>query len=94
VRAALLWAGFWVAEGVGTGPKATTTIAYTSAGGEPVNAVDDPRAIAWLGDPWLARWRRSDSRYPSDLDDTEKDAFSRRIESHGQFALSSVMPSR
>jgi queuine tRNA-ribosyltransferase len=29
VRAALLWAGFRVAEGVGTGPKATTTIAFT-----------------------------------------------------------------
>ena len=33
VRVALLTAGFFVAEGVGTGPKANTTIAFTRAGG-------------------------------------------------------------
>lgn len=85
VRAALLWAGFWVAEGVGTGPKAATTIAFTSAGGEPARIGRPPRAIPWLGAAWLARWRRSDSHFPPDLDAAARDAFARRIESHRRF---------
>ncbi|MBI1395431.1 MAG: tRNA guanosine(34) transglycosylase Tgt [Betaproteobacteria bacterium] len=89
VRAALLWAGFWVAEGLGTGPKATTTIAFTSADGEPPDCGGDPGSITWLGAAWLARWRRSDSRFPPGLGDAEKDAFCRRIESHRQFAMRS-----
>jgi len=87
VRAALLWAGFWVAEGVGSGPKATTTIAFTSAYGEPSHFGQEPRAIAWLGEAWLVRWRRSDARFPSDLSEAGRVEFSQRIESHRQFAL-------
>ena len=85
VRAALLWAGFWVGEGVGTGPKATTTMAFTGAGEAPGRSGMGEAAVSWLGQEWLARWRRSDSKYPVDLDDAEKEAFARRIESHGQF---------
>jgi queuine tRNA-ribosyltransferase len=85
VRAALLWAGFWVAEGVGTGTRATTTIAFTSADGGPAHTAPGPRTTPWLGDAWLSRWRRSDSRYPPDLGEAAKSAFSQRIESHRQF---------
>ncbi len=85
VRAALLWAGFRVAEGVGTGPKATTTIAFTGLNGEHAHAGPEPRKIAWLGDAWLARWRRSDSKFPLHLDEAGREAFARRIESHRQF---------
>src|SRR5581483_6438701 len=63
VRVALLTAGFFVAEGVGTGPKSTTTIAYTRADG----AGNHPRSPQLLGQPWLARWRRSHTRFPSTL---------------------------
>jgi len=87
VRAALLWAGFWVAEGVGTGPKATTTIAFTSTDCEPIVCGRARDTIPWLGEGWLARWRRSDARYPSDLTEAERAEFSRRIESHRQFTL-------
>lgn len=84
VRAALLRAGFWVAEGVGTGPKATTTVACTRvAGVQPDPWTAD---MPWLGDAWLSRWRRSDSRYPPDLRESEREAFSQRIEGHPQFA--------
>jgi queuine tRNA-ribosyltransferase len=86
VRAALLWAGFWVAEGVGTGPKATTTMAFTVMEGESARAGWASREIPWLGDTWLARWRRSDSRYPPNLGEAQKEAFARKIESHRQFA--------
>jgi queuine tRNA-ribosyltransferase len=85
VRAALLWAGFWVAEGVGTGPKASTTIASTRV---PAASHDRGATLpeaALLGPAWLARWRRSDSRYPPGLSDAQKAAFSARIESHPQF---------
>ena len=82
VRVALLLAGFFVAEGVGTGPKATTTVAFTRLDGRS-EALDSPRL---LGAEWLARWRRSGSKYPSGLDESQHTAFEQRIEGHPQFA--------
>jgi queuine tRNA-ribosyltransferase len=82
VRAALLFAGFHVAEGVGTGPKATTTVAYTHPNGR----ATEPDAPRLLGTEWLARWRRSDAKYPAGLDESHRAAFEQRIEGHPQFA--------
>ncbi|MCX6945686.1 MAG: tRNA guanosine(34) transglycosylase Tgt [Opitutales bacterium] len=81
VRVALLTAGFFVAEGVGTGPKATTTVAYTRRPGAAAPA-GRPRL---LGAEWLARWRRSDSKFPPGLADSDKPAFAQRLEAHPQF---------
>src|SRR5690606_7571124 len=55
VRATLLAAGFHVAKGAPTGPKAETTIALT---GE----ISTGREL--LGAEWLSRWERSDARLP------------------------------
>jgi queuine tRNA-ribosyltransferase len=58
VRAAMLAAGFYVAKGRATGPKAETTIGLS------------PRAAAqathreFLGAQWLAKWERSDAQAP------------------------------
>jgi queuine tRNA-ribosyltransferase len=79
VRVALLHAGWWVAEGVGTGPKATTTIAFAG----PPSAGREARL---LGAEWLARWRRSGAKFPADLPEPERAAFERSIEAHPQFA--------
>jgi len=87
VRAALLWAGFWVAEGVGSGPKPTTTIAFSGTHGEPSNRGAESAALPWLGEAWLARWRRSDAKYPPDLNDAQRDEFAHRIETHSQFGM-------
>jgi len=81
VRAALLAAGFFVAEGVGTGPKATTTIAFTRADG----AGNHPRSPQLLGQPWLARWRRSHTRFPSTLSPEAQGRGAVLIETHPQF---------
>jgi queuine tRNA-ribosyltransferase len=81
VRAALLSAGFFVAEGVGTGPKATTTVAFT----HPASRPDEPAGPKLLAAEWLARWRRSDAKLPAGLDDAHKAAFEQRIEGHPQF---------
>jgi len=81
VRVALLLAGFFVAEGVGTGPKATTTVAFSR--------LDDsatPAGPRLLGAEWLARWRHSGSKYPPGLDEAQKGEVARSIESHPQFA--------
>jgi queuine tRNA-ribosyltransferase len=83
VRVALLLAGFYVAEGIGTGPKATTTVAFTHLGGRS-NTPDAPRL---LGADWLARWRRSVSKHPAGLNDSQKLAVEEQIEHHPQFAL-------
>lgn len=80
VRVALLTAGWFVAEGVGTGPKAATTVAFTHAPSG--QAPDSPRL---LGAGWLARWRRSGSRYPATLPAEERPAFDLSIENHPQF---------
>ena len=77
VRVALLRAGWWVAEGVGTGPKASTTIAFASR---------PESGASLLGAGWLSRWRRSGAKFPADLPETERAAFERGIEAHPQFA--------
>jgi queuine tRNA-ribosyltransferase len=81
VRVALLTAGFFVAEGVGTGPKSTTTVAFTRE----QSARGHPAGIRLLGREWLARWGRSDSKYPPGLAAEERPDFERQIEGHPQF---------
>src|SRR5258708_31641573 len=76
VRAALLTAGFFVAEGVGTGPKPCTTIAFTKSS----SVAEHPLAPALLGEDWLARWKRSRSKVPAGVRDEEKPAFEKGIE--------------
>jgi len=82
VRVALLTAGFTVAAGAGTGPKADTTLAFTREDG----AVHHPSAPRLLGAEWLARWRRSGSKFPAGLPESERAEFERRIEGLRQFA--------
>ncbi|WP_043582452.1 tRNA guanosine(34) transglycosylase Tgt [Geminisphaera colitermitum] len=90
VRAALLTAGFHVAAGVGTGPKADTTLAFTMPGGPAAHPSTPPPRP--LGPDWLARWRRSGTKFPSALagetneNKAARAAFVQRIEQHPQFA--------
>jgi queuine tRNA-ribosyltransferase len=58
VRAAMLAAGFYVAKGRGTGPKAETTIGLTA------RAAAEPHGRELLGQEWLEKWRRSDAQAP------------------------------
>ncbi|MPZ78393.1 MAG: tRNA guanosine(34) transglycosylase Tgt [Deltaproteobacteria bacterium] len=81
VRVSLLTAGFFVAEGIGTGPKPDTTIAFTRAKG----AGDHPQSPRLLGQEWLTRWRRSGSKFPMNLSIEERPHFERLIETHQQF---------
>lgn len=81
VRAALLVAGFFVAEGVGTGPKATTTVAFSRASG----AREHPHSPQLLGQPWLGRWRRSHTKFPTTLDSEAQARCTSLIENHQQF---------
>jgi queuine tRNA-ribosyltransferase len=81
VRAALLASGFFVAAGVGTGPKSDTTIAFSRE----ACARRHPSAPRLLGKEWLARWRRSESQFPRGMPVDEQGRFSERIENHPQF---------
>jgi queuine tRNA-ribosyltransferase len=74
VRVALLTAGFFVAEGVASGPKTSTTIAFTRADG----AAHHPLAPALLGQEWLARRKGRHSKLPAD------------IEKHRQFSTTAI----
>ena len=82
VRVALLGAGFFVAEGAGTGPKSATTAAFTRSQG----AKEHPSALTLLGPDWLARWRRSSSQFPPSLPEADRAAFIARFEAHAQFS--------
>jgi queuine tRNA-ribosyltransferase len=82
VRVALLTAGFFVAEGIGTGPKTATTIAFTRATG----AGEHPLSPRLLGQPWLTRWRRSHAKFPTTLANEERADFEKLIETHPQFS--------
>jgi queuine tRNA-ribosyltransferase len=81
VRVALLSAGFFVGEGVGTGPKAATTVAFTHRHA----ALGHPQPPRLLGPDWLARWRRSSSKVPATVPLDARWQFERRIEQHPQF---------
>ncbi|HZA53796.1 MAG TPA: tRNA guanosine(34) transglycosylase Tgt, partial [Candidatus Udaeobacter sp.] len=76
VRVSLLTAGFFVAQGVGTGPKSDTTIAFTTAKG----AGDHPLSPCLLGEEWLARWRRSGAKFPTTVSNEERPYFEKLIE--------------
>ena len=58
VRAAMLAAGFYVAKGRATGPKAETTIGLSPG------AAATAHGHELLGLEWLARWRRSETQVP------------------------------
>jgi queuine tRNA-ribosyltransferase len=81
VRVAFLSAGFFVAQGAGTGPKLETTIAFTRAEGHAYH----PLAPPLLGREWLQRWRRSGAKFPVAISDEGKLQVERLIESHRQF---------
>ncbi len=81
VRVALLTAGFFVAEGIGTGPKSATTIAFTRATG----AGEHPLSPRLLGQQWLKRWRRSQAKFPPTLTKEERSHVEHLMETHPQF---------
>jgi queuine tRNA-ribosyltransferase len=80
VRVALLRAGFYVGEGVGTGPKATTTVAFSR-----IDPAAERHPARLLGAEWLGRWSRSHSKYPPDVAPDERQEFEKRITGHSQF---------
>ena len=81
VRVALLSAGFFVAQGVGTGPKSETTIAFNRA----ESAVQHPLAPPLLDHKWLARWRRSSAKFPAAIAPAKQAQFAAMIAGHRQF---------
>jgi queuine tRNA-ribosyltransferase len=91
VRAALLAAGFYVARGRGTGPKAETTIGLT-----PRAVVDaDGRELAHgrelLGEEWLVKWRRSDAQAPMGTNSSDV-SWHHAVRAHPQFQTRFVYP--
>jgi queuine tRNA-ribosyltransferase len=78
VRASLLAAGFYVAQGQATGPKVQTTVALTR-GALPW------RASTLLGKEWLDRWERSGARWPLSLSGENQVEFLERVRAHPQF---------
>jgi queuine tRNA-ribosyltransferase len=82
-RAALLGAGFVVARGAPTGRKPETTLAMTPTAA--VHAVARGRVV--LGPEWLDRWRRSHTRFPSDVPTTGHLALGERIAGLPQFRV-------
>ena len=81
VRVGLLSAGFFVAQGAGSGPKSDTTIAFTRAQG----ATAHPLRPRLLGQEWLKRWGRSAAKFPAMMSNEEKQYLEKRIEAHPQF---------
>ncbi len=81
VRVALLAAGFYVGNGVSTGPRAATTIAFSHSRG----VTGHPLRPSLLGADWLARWHRSGARFPLNLPAADQPAFAARITGHPQF---------
>ncbi len=79
IRAGLLAAGFFVARGIGAGPKSSTTVALMP---EMIGQTHYPL----LEIKWLSRWERSDNKFPPLLPSAERDSFSLKIRMHTQFS--------
>ncbi|MCX6118451.1 MAG: tRNA guanosine(34) transglycosylase Tgt [Proteobacteria bacterium] len=77
-RAAMLASGLYVGKGIGTGPKAETTIAYTQS------AVKQLRPTHLVDRDWLEKWRRSDAKIPQYSSESDSKIME-LIESHPQF---------
>jgi queuine tRNA-ribosyltransferase len=80
-RVAMLGAGFYVAKGRSTDDKPESTIAFTAAALHRGSA----GRHELLGADWLARWKRSGARFPTDLPERDCAAFERVILRHEQF---------
>jgi queuine tRNA-ribosyltransferase len=80
VRAAMLAAGFHVAKGRGTGPKAETTIGLSPA------AAARPHRHDLLGAEWLAKWWRSDAQAPPGVAAGDE-SWRAAVAGHPQFLL-------
>lgn len=79
IRAALLVAGFHIGRGRSIGEKQETTVAVT-----PAAALDGRHEL--LGEEWLAKWKRSGSKWPADVaTEMDRAAFEQAILNHAQF---------
>ena len=78
VRAAMLAAGFYVAKGRGSGPKAETTICLSPC------AAALPHGRELLGAEWLAKWRRSDAQVPAGAA-ADDESWRQAVSGHPQF---------
>jgi queuine tRNA-ribosyltransferase len=45
-----------------------------------------------LGGDWLARWERSQARFPSDVAEADRPAFEAAIREHPQFRVPGAVP--
>ncbi|MFP5458005.1 MAG: tRNA guanosine(34) transglycosylase Tgt [Bacteriovoracia bacterium] len=82
VRAALLAAGFSVGYGPATGPKSTTTMAFTDS------RLAKKLGVELLGAEWLTRWEKSDVKTARNLSSTDAVDFEAKIRRHPQFRSS------
>jgi len=80
MRVALLNAGFYVANGEGTGSKKETIVALSP--GFPT-----PCPYPLVGHEWLERWRRSSKKFPDGLTAEQQAEVEKRIEGHAQFSV-------
>jgi queuine tRNA-ribosyltransferase len=83
IRATMLAAGMWVAKGVATGPKESTTIAFSDRD----TAIMHKSAKSLLPKEWLDRWHRSQAQFPDNLSEEEKLEFTKVVELHKQFEI-------
>lgn len=79
VRATLLAVGFTVGYGPATGPKSTTTVAYTNP------ALAQKQGVTLLGPEWLTRWERSDAKVARTLSQSDEKEFEERVRGSRQF---------
>jgi queuine tRNA-ribosyltransferase len=79
VRATLLAVGFTVGYGPATGPKNTTTVAYNDP------SLAQKQSVTLLGQEWLTRWEKSDSKSARGLSKSDELEFEEKIRRHAQF---------
>jgi queuine tRNA-ribosyltransferase len=84
IRAILLATGFYVARGRSAGEKEETTIALTPE----TYRTASPYRHELLTADWLAKWGRSDAKFPAEIPAQEFTLFEQVIRKHEQFTNS------
>jgi queuine tRNA-ribosyltransferase len=81
VRTTLLCAGFYVAHGIGVGPKGDTTIAMNQT----MIKNENHKRRDLLNEKWLKRWENSSAKHPLGINRSKHKLYENKIKTHPQF---------
>jgi queuine tRNA-ribosyltransferase len=91
VRASLLSVGFYVAHGCAVGVKGETTVALTPEQLQGPDAEATRLRYSLLSQEWLAKWERSQAKYPASVSAEDRPRFEATLLNHPQWSINGAL---